>query len=479
MTTIVRPLDARVPRHRVARRPPAALVLAPVAWGVLMFGAVYPWAYWPLLVAVAAVGAYGWLTAARDDTAPARGVAAALACVAAVAVVQLVPLPAGLLARISPATDGVLAQYDVAYALARDAGEPAWHSLSIAPSATALGLGFVLALGTYLVGATALVRRLGADLVARQIAVLGLAVAVFGLVQHATFNDRLYWVWTPINVASNAFGPFVNRNHFAGWMIMAASLTAGALLSRLVTSGPRRRNVAGWAEWLSSAEASRLLLLALALAVMILSLVWTMSRSGIGAFTIAAALWNGHALGHRRRRTTGLAVAIVLVALVAAVLWRGLDEVVAWYGRTDTLAWRIQLWKDTAPIVRDFWWSGTGLNTYGVSTVLYPTTDSAWHANEAHSDYVQVASEGGLLLVLAVLGAIAALAGAVRAACAAPQPVAVYWIRCGAAMGLLAIAIQETTDFSLQMPGNAVLFVTLIAVALHRHRDVDPKGSRG
>jgi len=34
--------------------------------------------------------------------------------------------------------------------------------------------------------------------------------------------------------------------------------------------------------------------------------------------------------------------------------------------------------------------------------------------------------------------------------------------------GLTAIALQETVDFSLQMPGNAALFAVVCAIALHR-----------
>ena len=33
---------------------------------------------------------------------------------------------------------------------------------------------------------------------------------------------------------------------------------------------------------------------------------------------------------------------------------------------------------------------------------------------------------------------------------------------------MIAIALQETVEFSLQMPGNAVLFALLCAVSLHR-----------
>ena len=42
-----------------------------------------------------------------------------------------------------------------------------------------------------------------------------------------------------------------------------------------------------------------------------------------------------------------------------------------------------------------------------------------------------------------------------------------YWMRVGATTGLLAIALQSLVEFSLQMPGNAVFCVVLLAMALH------------
>ncbi len=42
-----------------------------------------------------------------------------------------------------------------------------------------------------------------------------------------------------------------------------------------------------------------------------------------------------------------------------------------------------------------------------------------------------------------------------------------YWLRVGATSGLIAIALQSLVEFSLQMPGNAVFCVVLMAVALH------------
>jgi hypothetical protein len=51
-------------------------------------------------------------------------------------------------------------------------------------------------------------------------------------------------------------------------------------------------------------------------------------------------------------------------------------------------------------------------------------------------------------------------------------------VRAGATVGLVAIAVQELVDFSLQIPGNAVLFVVLAAIALHRPSRFDRPGER-
>ena len=42
-----------------------------------------------------------------------------------------------------------------------------------------------------------------------------------------------------------------------------------------------------------------------------------------------------------------------------------------------------------------------------------------------------------------------------------------YWRRVGATTGLVAIGLQSLVEFSLQMPGNAVFCVVLMAIALH------------
>src|ERR1700730_1720836 len=60
--------------------------------------------------------------------------------------------------------------------------------------------------------------------------VFGLVLAVFALVQHFTWEGRLFW-FRPAP-SSGMGGPFVNRNHFAGYMEMLIPMAVALALSR-------------------------------------------------------------------------------------------------------------------------------------------------------------------------------------------------------------------------------------------------------
>jgi O-antigen ligase len=111
---------------------------------------------------------------------------------------------------------------------------------------------------------------------------------------------------------------------------------------------------------------------------------------------------------------------------------------------------------------------GTGLNTYGVATIFYQQHDLAWHYNEAHNDYLQLLAEGGALLTIPALVCVGVFVPLVRRRFRDERSITSYWIRVGAVTGIGAIALQETVEFSLQMPGNAALFAVVCAIALHR-----------
>jgi len=295
-------------------------------------------------------------------------------------------------------------------------------------------------------------------------------VALEALAQKAMFNGKIYWFWeSQGRVTVNYFGPFVNRNHFAGWMLLALCLGSGYLAGRFTVSNDRpKTSFRDYVLWVGSPEASGLLIAGVGLLVMAVSLVWTLSRSGVAAAFVGLSMLAAAGLirkGERGRK--GVVAAIIVLALAGAATWRGLDTVAASYSDTKTLEWRFALWRDTVAPLKDFWRLGSGLNTYGTVMILYPQSDAAVHAQQAHNDYLQLAVEGGLLVAIPWLIAAGVLIRQLARRLAEPQDEMTWWIRMGAVAALCGIAVQEISDFSLQIPGVALLFATAVAIAIH------------
>lgn len=441
-----------------------AAVTAVLTWGVLAFGAVYPWAYLPLAAGVLALAAWTW-----RPGRPSGPVAWATALVVVAITAQLIPIGTDLLARVSPAADRVLRTLDLAYAI----GVHRAHPLSIDPGRTLRALGSLAVCAMWTLTCASLFGARTSALVtlARNLTILATVVAVLGLAQQATFNGKLLWFWTPNFFATNGFGPFVNRNHFAGWMLLVLSLSIGLLFGLLARAAPAwgRASWRHWILWLGSSAASPILLTAAATLAMACALLWTMSRSGIAAAGVAAMLLLSAAVGRARRGAQHLVLAGSLVAIVMGVIsWRGADTLVDWYGNTATLRWRLQLWEDTLPALREFHVTGSGLNTYGTLMLVQPRTDLTLQPREAHNDYLQLAVEGGVLLCVPALLLAVVIGREIVRALRAAQDEMTWWIRMGAVAGICGMAVQEISEFSLQIPGVSLLFATCLAVAVHR-----------
>jgi O-antigen ligase len=99
--------------------------------------------------------------------------------------------------------------------------------------------------------------------------------------------------------------------------------------------------------------------------------------------------------------------------------------------------------------------------------VFYQRHVVAFRMTRAHNDYLQLLAEGGLLVFIPAALVVVLLGVAVgRRLGEARHDGYEYWVRAGAAVGLLTMGIQETVEFSLQIPANALLFATLAAVAV-------------
>ena len=462
-------------------------IVAAVAWGALAFGAVYPWAYVPLGIFCALVGIAG-LVSGGARRPPLVRLALALTAIGVAVSLQLVPLPRTLLARVSPGTDAFLRQYDLSYSRPTEFSDHAPDEvpeaayvpprpISIRPDKTALGLTLFVALALFLLGAARVVSMVGARTLALAVMALGILLTVLAVVQIALNPDPrqltlIYGFWKPQGISS-PFGPFVNPNHYAGWMLMALplvlGLACGTLEQALHAGAPNGR---GFLTVVS--QGGELALSLFAALIMGVSLMMTKSRSGIACFVVALVLTGAMVLRRQQRANAkGLVVAALTVLFLGVVTWAGVDNVLTKFREPDrglvSATGRLSAWKDAVSIVRDSPLTGMGFDTYGTAMVLYQSSPRDSHFQETHNDYLQLAAEGGALVCVPVFIALLLFVSDVRHRFReAPREGMTYWLRVGAVIGLIAIALQSLVEFSLQMPGNAALFVVLSAIALHR-----------
>ncbi|MBA3641142.1 MAG: O-antigen ligase family protein [Acidobacteriota bacterium] len=452
----------------------AAVVLL-VAWGALAFGSVYPWAYTPLLAGCALTGAVALgVHRARRLPGATRAAFLALIVVLGAGAVQLIPLPAGVLEAVSPKTDAFLEQYDLGYVFGN--ASRSWHSLSLAPRRTMVGLAFLAAFTLLLAGLTTALSRSGSRRLTASIVIFGVVLALIGIVQKAMLGEhawggmKIYGFWQPVHLLSTPFGPYVNKNHFAGWMLMGLPLALGLGLG-LAEQGIRSRRD-DWRSvvlWLSSPQGGRLQLTLIATLLMVASLLMAKSRSGLAGLIVVVVVMS-IAAGRRFQSKKAGVMAFGSLAAAFAIVFAlaGTDLAARITDRSDAVDLRKNIWTDSAAVIRDFPLAGTGVNTFGTAMGGYQTTQKDQHFQEAHNDYLQIVVEGGILVALPALVALVLLVRAIwRRFAAGQDDTMTHWIRVGATAGLVAIALQALVEFSLQMPGNAALAVVLLALALH------------
>ena len=201
-----------------------AAAVAVIAWGALAFGAVYPWAFKPLLVAAAAVGSCSlFLNRGRRLGPPNRAAMMALVCVLGAGLLQIVPLPARVLSTVSPSTDTFLRNHDLAYGLAAEAGDAPqpdgatsgsrWHPFSLAPRASVVSLAMLAAFTLFLAGLLRALTPSRARRLAAVVVAFGVLLALVGIVQKAVLGDhawagmKIYGFWAPRQPAEHSVRP--------------------------------------------------------------------------------------------------------------------------------------------------------------------------------------------------------------------------------------------------------------------------------
>ena len=283
------------------------------------------------------------------------------------------------------------------------------------------------------------------------------SMGLFAILQFASGAHKIYGI---VETRVGLFGPYVNRDHFAGLMEMLVPVAV------LYIAGRHRRFSLAASAWSVPAAA-------LALASLLLS----SSRAGLLALSAEILIATGalHSMGARTtgRRRPAMAAAITLLAGVmlfgyVAPDWAAkrlgsiADIDSAW---ADWAGWRKSMTLDSLRMWRDHPILGVGLGDFETAYPRYQSFPSDWWIDHAHNDYAEAVAETGLvgtLLILLALGLFLRLAFRDWGRALRSQA---SWIRLGAAIGCCGMLVHSFVDFNLHIPANAAWFAVLAAIA--------------
>ena len=350
-----------------------------------------------------------------------------------------------------------------------EAGLSVWNTISADPYQTRFFALQLLALTTLL----ALLYRYASTesrvrVLVYTILVIAVGSAVFGILRQATQHQTGFLL--PLLKQNQGYGQFINKNHFAYLMEMAFGLGLGIILG----GGVARE---------------RLMIYVALLLPIWTGLVLANSRGGILAMlaqVIVALLllisFRGLASEYELPRIAQSVVLrmILLVVLVVGILvgtfWVGGDRLATNFENAGTEitststrggASRNEIWHATLKMFAGHPILGVGLGAYWIGITAYHDASGLMTPQEAHNDYLELLSSGGLIgVALGVWFAIAVIrrvrqnllidTGYRRA------------VRLGAVLGITGVAAHSLVDFGLHIMTNAIVFIVLIMIATTR-----------
>ncbi len=434
-----------------------ALVLL-LLWAPLPFASVTPFGL--LVVRAGAFAVFALSIWSERRSFRSSGVAApvtALVAIAALGLLQTVPLPAQWVAWLSPE------RLRLATEAARVTGASAVATpLSLTPSQTLSTALSFLAIAAIL-GAAAI---LGGDRRNRRwllgaILVAALFQLLYGL-RHLAAGSTAVWGIDVGRDGSRLRGTFVNPVHLAPYLEMA--LVIAFALAWWAVRRARRTEMR--TEWRLVSVAGPVLVWLTLFA----GLALTRSRAGLVAAAVATVA-QGVILAAYHRRWRLLPVgAAALAAGVALVAWTGLEQGLGRLLGTSihsvAASARVDVWRATTELWGRFPLFGTGLGSFEST---FPMVESEQLAvvtwEHAHNDWLELASTGGALAAALLLIGLVALFIRLHACLITSHSQEAAASALAGLGGLIAVGFHELVDFGLTLPANALTLAVLLGVA--------------
>lgn len=292
---------------------------------------------------------------------------------------------------------------------------------------------------------------------------IGILESLYGMIEFFSGHEHILHI-DASSLISSVSGTFINRNYFAGYLLMVIPLAIGYVFYR---ESFNQDISVGWHRRLSSLD-GKTYFLVFGVILMILGLLFSASRMGILSLLLSLTVV---ALAFRNPEREQRVSKTPIFVFGLAVLWGvliGLDAVISrFFAGSEGLWDRWEIWDNTLQIIKDFPLLGSGLGTFTQVFRAYRSFHVEGLVTHAENDFLQLASEAGFagtgLLTIAFLFLFyKAFCGIRKLSPEDPR----RYIGIGGLVGTLALLIHSMVERNIQIPANAFLFTFIFALVL-------------
>lgn len=302
--------------------------------------------------------------------------------------------------------------------------------------------------------------------------VLGTFEAFYGLLQYLGGWQKIFFYTKKFDL-EEATGTYINRNHYAGFLEMVLPFSLALLFFEYGKLRRSHSSPGANIKQLMTRQSLQRLVLYLSIAVVLFAaLLFSRSRMGIVAASASLLVIFALAGMSRFHGKMGSLLSTVFVALsICLAIWIGPGPIVGRFADVQQEfstgdQTRLSIWRDARTLVRHEPVFGTGLGTFPVAYTAVQTAFPGQFVNHAHNDYLELASDLGLPAALILFASIFfILARTVRTFVRA-EGLFERSVALGCTGSIVAILLHSLTDFNLYIPANAVLFSTILGLAV-------------
>jgi O-antigen ligase len=363
-----------------------------------------------------------------------------------------------------------------------------WRTLSVYPHATRTELLKILSyLGIFLLIINYVDSKRKLMRISTIIVFSGIIVALLGILQKVAAAPKIYWFWEPIyKKDASFFGPFVNPNHFAGYIEMIVPLSIGLFLVKWRRMGKDQlRGIREFLITIGNEEGCKLILFAFLIILMVGALFLSSSRGGVVSFLGSMTYLLFVVTKREKGRRNILIVVGLLISIFSFLIWMGIRPLIEEFSSIQDLSkdydiqYRFQNWKDAVKLSRDFPLFGVGLETFSRIFPKYKTIELQYYYLYLENDYLQLLCALGIFGFGISLWFILSFFRHIGSGYSKYQVEGISSVRYislyGCLTGLIAIMIHSFWDFNMHIPSNALLLSMLMGLAISGVR-IDPKG---